>query len=631
MKKKKKTTLEIGHTSSLDKNTTKRLKQNNNISSKNSTLFPDVAAVANKSRVKHPKKSSVPNLHVDLRQCSLECKEDKLGRCNSGWMDRIEECPVYHPSMEEFNDPFVYLSKITPEASKYGICKVVSPLISSIPAGVVLMNENKNFKFTTEVQPLRLAKWDNDDKISFYRRGRNYTLRDFENMANKEAVRKYCSSGCLPSTYLEREFWNEMTNGKKGTVEYAINVDGSAFSCSSADPLAGSNWNLKALPHLHRCTLRLLKNAIPGVTDPMLYIGMLFSMFAWHVEDHYLYSINYHHCGAPKTWYGVPSNAALKFENIVQHYVYDHEILSVDGVDGAFHILAEKTTMFPPKILLQHGVPVYKAVQMPGEFVITFPRAYHAGFSHGFNCGEAVNFATGDWYPFGAEASHRYALIGKMPVIPYEELLFKEAMSLSCSNYEIQPNADLVSLHCLKISFACLVRLHRYARWRLKKSRPLLNIHSKSQGTIFCILCRRDCYVGHFMCNCYTDPICLFHESQICNCPCGSSCKIFIHDDTLEMEAVAKMFEQEKRIHNEVERQMKHFSYLWKLNMVHQIEDEYIPFHEVKSSKKSRCEGFEKSRIRWRSSTKAKRTVKNVSATKFSRKRPFRNKSTSTS
>lgn len=26
-----------------------------------------------------------------------------------------------------------------------------------------------------------------------------------------------------------------------------------------------------------------------GVTEPMLYIGMLFSMFAWHVEDHYLY------------------------------------------------------------------------------------------------------------------------------------------------------------------------------------------------------------------------------------------------------------------------------------------------------------------------------------------------------
>ena len=44
------------------------------------------------------------------------------------------------------------------------------------------------------------------------------------------------------------------------------------------------------------------------------------------------------------------------------------------------------------------GVHVVRAVQNPGDFIVTFPRAYHAGFSHGFNCGEAVNFATGDWW-----------------------------------------------------------------------------------------------------------------------------------------------------------------------------------------------------------------------------------------
>lgn len=63
--------------------------------------------------------------------------------------------------------------------------------------------------------------------------------------------------------------------------------------------------------------------------------------------------------------------------------MYNKEIVSPEGQDGVFNLLADKTTMFPPSILLQNDVPVYKAVQFPGEFVITFPRAYHAGFSHG--------------------------------------------------------------------------------------------------------------------------------------------------------------------------------------------------------------------------------------------------------
>ena len=42
-------------------------------------------------------------------------------------------------------------------------------------------------------------------------------------------------------------------------------------------------------------------------------------------------------------------------------------------------------------------------MQAAGEFVVTFPRAYHGGFSNGFNCGEAVNFATDDWFPFGEQ------------------------------------------------------------------------------------------------------------------------------------------------------------------------------------------------------------------------------------
>jgi hypothetical protein len=36
-----------------------------------------------------------------------------------------------------------------------------------------------------------------------------------------------------------------------------------------------------------------------------------------------------------------------------------------------------------PKRLADAGVRVYACNQRAGEFVITFPKAYHAGFNHG--------------------------------------------------------------------------------------------------------------------------------------------------------------------------------------------------------------------------------------------------------
>ncbi|RYR46881.1 hypothetical protein Ahy_A07g032739 [Arachis hypogaea] len=101
-----------------------------------------------------------------------------------------------------------------------------------------------------------------------------------------------------------------------------------------------------------------------------------------------------------------------------------------DGEDGAFDVFLGKKTLFLPNSMLEHEVPVYKAVQKPREFVITFAKANHAGFSHGFNDGEALNFAIGDWFPLRAIASRIYALLNMIPLLHHEELIWPVNMAV---------------------------------------------------------------------------------------------------------------------------------------------------------------------------------------------------------
>uniref|UniRef100_A0A7N0ZYD5 Lysine-specific demethylase JMJ706-like n=1 Tax=Kalanchoe fedtschenkoi TaxID=63787 RepID=A0A7N0ZYD5_KALFE len=503
-------------------------------------------------------------------------KANKYAKDDQGWIDNIAECPVYYPTQDEFEDPLIYLQKIAPEASKFGICKIVSPVCASISAGNVLMKENAGFKFTTRVQPLRLAEWNTDDRVTFFMSGR------------------YGSTGCLPAPFMEKEFWKEIACGKIESVEYACDVDGSAFSISPTCQLGKSKWNLKELSRLPKSVLRLLETAIPGVTDPMLYIGMLFSMFAWHVEDHYLYSINYHHCGAPKTWYGIPGHAALEFENVVRKHVYTQDILSADGEDGAFDVLLGKTTIFPPSILLEHDVPVYRAVQKPGEFVITFPRAYHAGFNHGFNCGEAVNFATSDWFQMGELAGGRYVLLDRVSLLPYEELLCKEAMVLNLkSEMEHLEHAfdDKATRRLVKASFVNLMRFQHRARWLLMKSSACIGVHPNVHRVVICTICKRDCYLAYLNCSCLSHPICLRHDIDSLDFACERKFALFVRGDIQEMEAAASCFEQEDGLLEEAQQLDCRGSYSLPLptGLPLFVEDGYAPYStlhfEIKSTK----------------------------------------------
>lgn len=188
---------------------------------------------------------------------------------------------------------------------------------------------------------------------------------------------------------LERKYWKNVT--------YISSIYGADISGSLTDPDV-TEWNINHLNTILDYVNEDYGISIAGVNTAYLYFGMWKTSFAWHTEDMDLYSINYLHFGSPKTWYAIPPEHGRRLEKLANSYFSD-------CYQNCNAHLRHKMTIISPQVLKQYNIPFNKITQEPGEFMITFPFGYHAGFNHGFNCAESTNFASPRWIEYGKRAS----------------------------------------------------------------------------------------------------------------------------------------------------------------------------------------------------------------------------------
>lgn len=105
--------------------------------------------------------------------------------------------------------------------------------------------------------------------------------------------------------------------------------------------------------------------------------------------------------------------------------------------------------------LRSEGIPVYRCVQLQGEFLLTFPGAYYSGIDCGFNCSEAVNFAPFDWLPHGQNVVELYSERSRKTSVSHDKLLLHAAIEAVKALWELTMKNKKNSAHILRWTSVC--------------------------------------------------------------------------------------------------------------------------------------------------------------------------------
>ncbi|KAG6373774.1 PLU-1-like protein-domain-containing protein [Boletus reticuloceps] len=301
----------------------------------------------------------------------------------------------------------------------------------------------------------------------------------------------YVGNTLVTESDVENEFWR-LVQSPNDTVEIEYGADVHSTTHGSAmptmethplDPASKDPWNLNNIPILADSLLRFIKSDISGMTVPWTYVGMVFSTFCWHNEDHYTYSINFQHWGETKT------------------------CEAPDLFEAQPDLLFQLVTLMNPKRLTDAGVRVYACNQRAGEFVITFPKAYHAGFNHGLNFNEAVNFALPDWLPYGRDCVQRYREHRKLPVFSHDELLVTITQQSTSIKTALWLEPSLREMTERELGSRQVARTIGMVERLEEEDRP--------EDQYQCVYCKVFCYLSQVNCHCKSEHVLRLRLSDV--------------------------------------------------------------------------------------------------------------------
>ena len=351
--------------------------------------------------------------------------------------------PVFSPTAEELDSPIEYIRRVVmPAATDFGLAVIRPP------------------DHATEASKAHKQLMQRLAKPFRYRRQLKYGNQDEKKKMNFKSWQ-----ACDHADQRRPEWPTPADNEQDRDAEFFSVVrmeDDNARPCYASEIPCNQGvldgalpWSPCRLPLLPQSPLRVLGWPSSGINAPQLFIARRFSFFAWHTEDLDLFSCNYMHFGAPKTWYAVSSEQRDDFEKAAESIECGRTLLkvklkgkgkssdklseklptatesvSVEKVTNQerqkFHrasVAYHRVHMTDPAMLATKGIKITRYIQRPGDLVITLPGAYHGGFSHGVSVAESSNFADEAWLDTGLAAEKRMKSVGLQPAFDMNSLI----------------------------------------------------------------------------------------------------------------------------------------------------------------------------------------------------------------